>query len=356
MTDETATADAEPIAETIEVAEPSTARGSIDSAFDSVFGSEGDEDTPAPEGEAAELTEAAAPREDGRDAQGRFKAKETADNAPEVAEDADKPEAEPAAVQGHEAPPERFSPAAKEAWAQAPETVRAEVHRAVTELQQGLDKYKADSDNWNEISEFKTLADQHGVNMKDMMTNYVTADQRLGKDLVGGLDHIAQQYGYSLRQIAEHVLGQPVDQQQGQQDQVIRELRAEIGQLKQQVSGVNENFATHQRTSIDSMVTGFASENPRFTELQPVIAEMIQTGFAKGDTPEARLKDAYEKADRLNPAPKAPDVPTPAKSAQTTIGNLSVTGAPGAGSNPATRKPAASTRDALDRAFDVAGL
>lgn len=351
LENETATADPDPVVEQ-EVAESpsvdevsSSASEALTRAFDDVFGDDEDDI-----GSEASVSDAPA-RE--RDENGRFKAKEAPSDA--ETEAGEEPAEAPDQHQEAYAAPERFSPVAKEAWKTVPDEVKAEVHRAIGEMTQGIEKYRQDATQWQELTEFQQMAAEHGVTIKDTLANYVRADQMLGQDLLGGLDHIAQTYGYTLEQIAAHVMQQE-PRAGGENVQEINSLKSEIQSLKQQLSGVQTTFQSQQVNSINEMTTKFAAEHPRYAELEPAMVEMIQTGFAKGDTPEARLRDAYAKAEKLNPAPKAPEVPTPPKSAQTVKGNLSVTGAPGSGSNPANRKPPSSAREALDGAFDSLGL
>lgn len=83
----------------------------------------------------------------------------------------------------------------------------------------------------------------------------------------------------------------------------------------------------------------------------------LQTGRAQN------LSEAYAMAERLNPASTPAAASAPAAStaaievpvAQTDKGTKSITGAPSAGSTPGARKPAKSSREAIERAFARAG-
>ena len=75
------------------------------------------------------------------------------------------------------------------------------------------------------------------------------------------------------------------------------------------------------------------------------------------------LQGAYVMAERLNPAASgtqntAASTAATAKpnTAQTRNGNLSITGGPGSGSNPAKRKAPSSARESVDSAFASLGL
>jgi DNA-binding transcriptional MerR regulator len=331
------TGTAEPLDAPETQAEAPSVSQALDAAFDKAFG---DEDAP---GDSDVI------------AKPEPKVKPAPEAAQKVEEGDPKPEAKTDGPDFSQAP-ERFNAQAKEAWEAAPDAIKAEVHRALGEMSQGIEKYKGDASQWQDLAEFDAMAKEYGVTVKDTLSNYVAAENLLADDIIGGLDSIAQTYGYTLEQIAAYVMEMDPREQQAAPSQEVNALKQHIQKLEQQLNGVTTDLQSQRVTEIQSMTEKFASENPRFEELQTQMAEMIQTGYAKGATPMARLQDAYDKANRLTPAPQAPAVQTPAKVAQTRKGNLSVTGAPGSGSNPATRKAPSSAGEALDRAFDAVGL
>ena len=324
-------------------AEAPSVSQALDSAFDKAFGDE------------------PAPGDDNVFAKPEPKAKPAPEAAQKVEEGEPKPEARTDGPDFSQAP-ERFNAQAKEAWDAAPDSIKAEVHRALGEMSQGIEKYRGDANQWQELAEFDAMAKEYDVEVKQMLANYVAADRLLGEDLIAGLEGIIGRYKdpdgipYSLEDVAAWVMGQDPRDRQAAPFEEVNQLKQHIQKLEQQLNGVTTDLQSQRVTEIQSMTEKFASENPRFEELQTQMAEMIQTGYAKGATPMARLQDAYDKANRLTPAPQAPAVQTPAKVAQTRKGNLSVTGAPGSGSNPATRKAPSSAGEALDRAFDAVGL
>jgi hypothetical protein len=152
-------------------------------------------------------------------------------------------------------------------------------------------------------------------------------------------------------------MGQPVDQQTQQQDSYVNELKAEIAALKKEVGGVTTTIRSQQESALLKQVEDFAAkpEFSRFDELSEDIIFFLNTRTKD-------LTEAYKLADRLNPAPQAPAPVIAAPAAQQTApshtrkGQLSPSGAPSSGSNPAARTTPASARDALDRAFAATGL
>lgn len=254
--------------------------------------------------------------------------------------------------------PQRFSTDAKAAWKDAPEPVRAEVHRAVKELEQGYQKHRADAEAYAQVKPFADLAQKSGTTLKDAMERYVGMEQRLKADPVGGLERICQNLGISLRDVAAHVMGQKPDQIAARSDKVIGELQRELATLKQQVGGVTKTMETQRTTATHSQVSAFAASpgHERFDELSNDIAFFLKSGRT------ADLGEAYQLAERLNPAAaKTPAaaaavaaVPA-APTAQNRAGQKSISGAPATGSTPAKRSPAPSIRDAIKRAQAAAG-
>lgn len=270
---------------------------------------------------------------------------------PQDGDEAEKKPAEPEAKTPFSEPPSRFSVEAKEAWKSAPEPVKAEVHRALTEMEAGIEKHRAGASEWENLREFAEMAKANNVTVKDAMARYVAADRHLGQDLIGGLDALAKQYGTSLHDIAAHVLNQPADKVQSQSAAEVRALNEKIARLEHSLNGVTTNIQTQQLTATQREVEAFASEHPRFGELSEEIALQIKSGIKD-------LPTAYKRAELLNPVPTPAVVATPAPdlSAQTRKGTLSVSGAPSSGSNPANRKPPSSPEDAVSRAFATYGL
>lgn len=263
--------------------------------------------------------------------------------------------------------PERFSPDAKAAWEAAPEPIKAEVHRAIRELEQGHGKYKADAEAYSQVREVDTLAKQHGTSIKNVMDQYVGLERGLtsqdGQTKAQTITHVLQYAGLTPHQYASWVLGQPQEQRQSQNDATVMSLQQELAGLKQQLGGVTTTIQDQRQNAILQDLAEFAKAHPRFDELGDTIAKLIDTGMA------ADVNEAYEMANRLNPgaAPSAAQARselglgqtsdnTDDLKAQTLKGSKSVNGAPSAGSNPASKgKPSSSIRESLKRAAAAAG-
>lgn len=344
MTDEAMTVAAEPAAAPSEpVSAPSgpstpdtSARGAIDRAFASL-------DTREDQGGEPVVQEGQK-----RSPDGKFAA-----NEPEP-----EPEAgtEPTSGTSDEdqrfAAPSRFSADAKLEWDKTPVSVRAEVDRAMREMEGGIQKYREAFEPWRATDEAIRANGQDPI---QVIEAYRGIEMMLANDPLSGLDQICRNLGTDLATVAAHVMGQPVDQQQAQQASIIHQLRGEIAAMQEQIGGVNSRLQSADQQTIQRELSDFAKDKPRFDDLSPTMVRLIESGMA-GD-----LAEAYDMAERLNPAPVTATPPAapaaqPADPAQTRKGQLSLSGAPASGSNPATRKPAESARSALDRAFSTVGL
>lgn len=329
-----------------------TPRGAIERAFAAMQ----EKNKAADEGKAPVRNETEkAARE--RNPDGTFKtAEKTSDTAKADAKELEAKPAEEKPSSSFSEPPSRFSADAKAAWAAAPEPVKAEVARAIRELEGGIQQYQQ---AFEPYKDFDKQLRANGQTFKEVFDHYTGIEQLLSQDPVRGLDTICRNMGTSLQAVAAHVMGQPQDQQRTQADTYINELKAEIADLKKQVGGVTSTIESQKQSALMQQIEAFATDpaHSRFDELSPAMERLLTTGMATS------LDEAYSMAERLNPAPAAA-TPAPAAPAaqpqtaspQTRKGQLSPSGAPATGSNPANRKPPESPRDALQRAFSSVGL
>lgn len=334
------------------VSNESSPMASIDRAFDKVFS--GENDGPAPvEQSAAEKPEV------NRTPDGKFAPKDQA--APEAVAEA-APEAEkPAEAATPDDAPSRFSHDAKAVWKDVPPAVKGEVNRAFSELEKGLNHYKAYGEQFRGVEQYAQMAANSGKSLDSVLQAYVGAEQMLRRDPVKGIEHILSNVGITPQQYAAHIMGMQPDQQAHESQQTIIDLRNQISQLQQQFGNVSQTIEQQQQAEALRQIESFKAGKPRFEDLRNDMKFFMETGKAQ------TLEDAYMMADRLNPAPVnvapqtavaaapiAASSPNPA--AQTRKAALSVVGAPTSGSNPANRKPASTREEAINRAFARVGL
>jgi len=271
---------------------------------------------------------------------GKFVAKEAADKPTDAQ-----------AVQkgaGLSDPPSRFSEDAKKAWAEAPESVRAETYRAIRETEQGIQKYQQAIEP---IKPFLDMAKGDPRQLASAMGRYVNTENMLRTNPVQGFSEIARNMGLSPQQVGKMLMGEEPGQADPR-DQQLMAMQQELQQLRQQTGQVTQTMQEQREKAVLSQVEQFSQANPRFNELSDEIATMLSTGYASD------LQDAYDKADRLKPAPapvQQEEVAPPAQAAHTRP-TRSVTGAPTSGSNPAHRQPSANRKEALERAMRATGF
>lgn len=272
----------------------------------------------------------------------------------------DAPAAAPAVAQPVITPelkaPPRFAKAAQDAWGQTPEPVRQEVERALTELSQGIEKYKPFVEAFEPIRKYHDMATQSGTTLDRALDAYVGIEQAWRQSPSHGFVAVCRNMGVEPTQMLQAV-AQGLN---GANASVPRGDSPEVAALKQELSQLKEKFGTVEKTVTESQqqykqresqmtVESFAKSNPHFDELATDIAQMLETGYAKD------LPDAYGKALRLNPevSAKIEAAKKPAVDPAQTRGKaaLSITGSPATGSTPESRKPAGSIRDALNNAM-----
>lgn len=256
-------------------------------------------------------------------------------------------------------PPPRMAEHAKADWASAPESVRGEVYRMNAEFDGAYQRYRSDHETMNTIRPYHDLAHKHGTTLDRALNNYVSMEQKLRADPIGGLDLIVHnlrltdpQTGkqVNLRDVAYHVLSQSPDQLKAvQQGNTQQAQNQQLGALHQEIAGLKNHLQemhNQQRFSYTrSAVDQFADSHPRFDELADLIEREISLGFD--------IDSAYKRAVLLKPGPAA-QTGKATPSAQTRTVDRSISGAPATGPANGTGKRNGATpsrRDAIREAM-----
>jgi hypothetical protein len=249
--------------------------------------------------------------------------------------------------------PARFSADAKAAWRGVPDSVKGEVGRAFRELEGGMARYQ---EAFEPLRSYFHMASQSNTTVHDALERYTALDGALISEEPGtrlqAIESILDYAGITPRQYASFILGQKPDEMQTRNDETVRDLRQQITSLHHHLGGITKSIQDRYEDETLRQVEAFAEANPRLNEpdFQMTVLRLLQTQMATD------LQSAYEMAERLTPAPnRIALIPRPT-AAQTRNGNLSVTGAPGAGSNPARRKAPSTARESVDGAFASLGL
>jgi len=260
-------------------------------------------------------------------------------------------------------PPPRMAEHAKRDWAAAPESVRGEIHRMHEEFSRAYNFYRADHEAFKPLRQFHQLAQSQGTTLDRALNNYVSMEQKLRTDLLGGLDLIVHNMGLQdpqtgrrldLRDVAYTVLSQSPEQlQQMKQGNAQNAASQQIGALHQEINGLkghlqqlhNERQFHYTRSQIDQFADD--GRHPRFDELGDLIKNEINLGFD--------LESAYRRAELLRPASHAAQTRDPSAQTRTTT-DRSIYGAPSdvTASNAASRRPktpSGSVSEAVQKAF-----
>lgn len=249
--------------------------------------------------------------------------------------------------------PARFSPDAKAEWAGVPDSVKGEVGRAFRELETGLTQYQH---AFEPLKPFFQMAQHANTTVQDALERYTALDGALisgePEMRLHAIESILDYAGITPHDYAAFILSQKPEEAQSRHDHTIRELRQQVADLQNHLGGVTKSIQQRHEDEALKQVEAFAEANPRLREpdFQMNVLRLLQTQMADD------LQSAYAMAERLTPVPVRAALNPKPGAAQTRNGNLSVTGAPGSGSNPARRRAPATARESVDSAFASLGL
>lgn len=256
-------------------------------------------------------------------------------------------------------PPGRWADHAKAEWSAAPESVRGEVYRMAKEFDGAYQKLRGDHETMDKIRPYHEMATQHGTTLERALNNYVSMEQKLRTDLVGGLDVIVNNLNLhtqdgrklGLRDVAYHILNQSPEQHKlTQQHNASQAAQHQIGALHQEVAGLKSTISQlHNGLQFNytrSQVDQFADDpnHPGFDELGDLIEQELRFGFS--------LEEAYQRAARLRP-PTTRAAQTRTPPAQTRP-DKSIHGAPDTGPSDGQRRKGdkpVGRREAIQRAI-----
>lgn len=268
--------------------------------------------------------------------------------------------------------PQRFDDSAKGEWEAVPESVRGNIHRMQRELEGGIEKYRAQVAEYEEIKTYADMAKQGGTTLKAALDTYVGMENALRANPIAGLEQIVANLGLkdnqgnpiTLRGIAMHIAGQKQDHVSAQQDQTIMALRQQVQQLTQQLGGIRQTFERQEAERVTQASVreweDFVRDNPRAKDLESEIADTLRR-YPAGDniTVRERLEDAFAIVARRHPdaahtgTPDAAHTGTPEPRQPKPEGRKSVSGSPSAGTltQSGKKKSPPSIDEALRRAI-----
>lgn len=262
----------------------------------------------------------------------------------------------------HHAPPKRFNAEESAEYDKAPDSVKKGLHRAVTELEKGLETYKKDSAEYGELKEFRELAKQHNVPLKDAIANYVSIEKALQstdpKQKLSAIEEVLRVAKVTPQDYAAFISKQPVDQAASQTTQTINELRTTIQQLEQKLNGVVQTTETQQTEQAKAQLNEWAKDKPHAVRLADQIAQHYSTGLELDEAYAKAVSDAETLAKSMGfitPQPQPVPSNVTELAAHTLKASKSITGSSSAGSHLATQKPSTSIKEAIAKAIAQAG-
>lgn len=254
----------------------------------------------------------------------------------------------------HREPPARFSQDAKAEWEAVPDKVKAEIHRATRELEQGINKYRGDAERYETVRQYDDMARKNGGDLSKSLTRVVEIEDAFLRDPIEGFRKVAQHFGLSLEQVASHVLNQPYDQRSAGRDGEVVGLKNEIAQLKETINSLQPVVQEYKQSSDERALSEWAADKPYFKQLRGEVAALVQQGYGPDEAYRQAVYDFQEKAASFGfvPQPAASSAPAQQPRPLNPAGQKSISGAPAAGSDPVSRKaPATSVKEAVKRAF-----
>lgn len=281
--------------------------------------------------------------------------------------EAAKPTTDPVsdAEKPYKTPPSRWNPDAKKAWEALPDdNLKNEVYRTVSELEKGYQKHREGAEKWKQMEPLEALAKQKNVDVLTAAKNYVAIDTDLSSDNIQhklrALDEVFRVAGIDKAAFAKHVLGNQAPQQQSniqhvpaQQPQQPQES-PKLKQLEQTVEKLTKHLEQQQEAQIDQEWQAWSKDKPLANDLLEPIQHYLNEGLNLDESYERAKQDLDERLQSLGYAPMN------TRSAAQAIPNgktqKSLTGAPSAGSTPATSPRSKNPADAVKRAMQIAGM
>jgi len=258
-------------------------------------------------------------------------------------------EAKEVAGKPHAVPPPRFSEDAKAAWHGVPESVQGEVHRAVRELESGLERYRASHHSWESVRQYDEIARHNGGSLQQSLAKVVQIEQAFARDPIDGFNRVCQHFGINMHSLATQIASMRPEQFHAyQQQSQVEALQQQLWQMQQQHSQVIEGVT---RAHINREVSEFAKSHPRVDELANEIAAELRAGYD--------LATAYDRAVKL----AGPAKPQSARDAYgrpvNPAGQKQISGAPSSGtpssSSSSKRNHSPTVSEAVRRAMSRVG-
>lgn len=172
------------------------------------------------------------------------------------------------------------------------------------EANTGFEKFRAKYEPYEGIDQVfaprASLLQKYNMTPTQAVDRLLQAQEALERDPVNGIATLARQYGIDLTRLNAGQPQRPVDPQT---NYVMQELQA----LKAKEAQREAAALADQESSLKAEIAAFErSEGLEFlADVRADMAAILAKDFAQGDTTQAVLRDAYEKAVWQNPTTRA---------------------------------------------------
>jgi len=246
-------------------------------------------------------------------------------------------------------PPSRFNEAAKREWATAPESVQAEIARMAKENEDGLGKYKASHERYEQLKQYDEISKQNGRDLTASLKQVTEIEAAFARNPIEGFKKVAEWGNFNIQAVAAHILGQDPTQASQEANQQLAALQAENRALKAQIEAPNQVQEFANKVGVDAFE---ANSEKLATLLKSGIVHDLDAAWSLIQVFGGNRASDAQSGQPLIPAQSAAaHTDAPAQTQPNPAGQKSVTGAPNAGSTiPAKKGPAPSIRDAINQA------
>lgn len=270
--------------------------------------------------------------------------------------------------------PSRLLPSERDVWVNTPRAVQGAFERIERELEASANEHKDAVEFRESLREYDEIAKKYGSNLPSAFKYYHELETKMRSDPANALAEIIRGTGRNPvemvaqimrtsgvlpQQLGAYLNGQPAQQQQQQRaPQVDPAAQAALQRVEQLEAALTkqaqERAQEAQRQEIHARIIAPAmAEMPRFKELEGDIAFFLNSGRIPSSlSPDARLREAYFAADRLNPALRsAPDPAVdPDEKVASFAAKKSISGAPGKSSTASGKPKILSVRESIELA------
>jgi len=257
-------------------------------------------------------------------------------------------------------PPKGLSPAAREAWKETPEAVRADIARREADYAKGIEKHRANTERVKAMDQalapFQQYMAVNGGPQQTIGTLLQTgAMLQMGNPTQKAqlVANMIKEFGVDIKALDSLLVGeQPQADPNSQIDQLLQQKLQPLQQQLQRYQQQEQQAQMRSQQQIQSEVDQFAQQNEFYDDVKMEMADLLDMAANRGR--QMTMQEAYEIACSTNPqiskirqARSSQQVTQQRRAAASSVRGTR-------GSDGGTQAPS-STRAALEAAWDNAG-